>query len=132
MAYEYPGIGFQNALLFQSETGNIRRFERPKSLVNYAGLASKVNQSGSSIRYGHINKQSNGFIRWAAIQSARVAVRARQPNRFQRIYRKLRKRKGDRIAVVAVTRHIMESIYWVLTKQENYKESDSRTVYRAS
>lgn len=125
-----PGVGFQNALLFQSEIGDVSRFERPKSLVNYAGLASKVFQSGNSVRYGHINKQSNGFIRWAAIQSARVA--ARQPNRFQRIYDKLKSRKGDKIAIVAVARNLMESVYWVLTKEEDYKESSSRTAYRAS
>jgi transposase len=49
-----PGVGFYTALLMQSEIGDISRFERPKSLVNYAGLASKVSQSGNSVRYGEL------------------------------------------------------------------------------
>ena len=123
-----PGIGFHNALLIQSEIADIKRFETPQSLVNYAGLAPKVNQSGSYLRYGHINRQSNGFLRWSMIQAARISVRCKRPNRFQRIYYKLKRRRGDKVAIVAVARNIMESVYWVLTRKENYKESGSRKV----
>jgi len=42
-----PGIGFHNALLILSELGEIGRFKRPESLVCYAGLAPKVEQSGN-------------------------------------------------------------------------------------
>jgi transposase len=71
-----PGIGFHNALLILSEIGEIVRFYRPQSFVCYAGLAPKVEQSGEQVRYGHINKHSNsnGFLRWALIQSARAAL----------------------------------------------------------
>ena len=93
-----PGIGFHNALLILSELGEIGRFKRPESLVCYAGLAPKVEQSGEHVRYGHINKHSNGFLRWAFIQSARAAVRSSKPNRFQRIYNKIkaRRKSGNR------------------------------------
>jgi len=47
-----PGIGFHNALLILSELGEIERFKRPESLVCYAGLAPKVEQSGEHVRYG--------------------------------------------------------------------------------
>jgi transposase len=57
------GIGFHNALLTLSEIGEIVRFSKPKSFVNYAGLAPKVEQSGDYTKYGHINKHSNGFLR---------------------------------------------------------------------
>ena len=58
-----PGIGYHNALLIQSELGEIERFSNPKSMVSYSGLAPKVEQSGDYTRYGHINKHSNGFLR---------------------------------------------------------------------
>jgi len=77
-----PGIGYHNALLIQSELGEVERFSNPKSMVSYSGLAPKVEQSGDYRRYGHINKHSNGFLRWAFIQSARAAVRSSKPNRF--------------------------------------------------
>lgn len=119
-----PGIGFHNALLILSETGEIARFSKPQSFVCYAGLAPKVEQSGEQVRHGHINKHSNGFLRWALIQSARAAVRSSTPNRFQRGYQKLKARRGDKVAIVATARHMAESVYWVLTKREDYKEEN--------
>ena len=118
-----PGIGFHNALLMMSELGEIERFERPMSFVCYAGLAPKVEQSGEQVRYGHINRHSNGFLRWAFIQSARAAVRSSTPNRFRRIYHKIKARRGEKVAIVATARHMAESVYWVLTKREPYKEN---------
>ncbi|MCW3129832.1 MAG: IS110 family transposase [Methanophagales archaeon] len=106
-----PGIGYHNALLMQSELGEIERFSNPRSVVNYSGLAPKVEQSGDYTRYGHINKHSNGFLRWAFIQSARAAVHSSKPNRFQRIYKKIKARRGEKVAIVAVARHMAESVY---------------------
>ena len=117
-----PGIGFQTAVLIQSEVGEMRRFSSPQGFVCYTGLAPKVAQSGDQIRYGHINRQSNGFLRWALIQSAWAAVRSSTPNRFQRIYQKVKARKGSKVAIVATARHLAESVYWVLIKEEAYRE----------
>lgn len=116
------GIGFHNALLILSEIGEIGRFGNPKSFVSYAGLAPKVEQSGDYTRYGHISKHSNGFLRWALIQSTRAAVHSATPNRFQRIYHRLKARRGEKVAIVATARHMAESAYWVLRKREVYKE----------
>ena len=121
-----PGIGFHNALLILSELGEIERFENPESLVCYTGLAPKVEQSGEQVRYGHINRHSNGFLRWAFIQSARAAIRSSTPNRFQRIYQKIKARRGEKVAIVATARHMAESVYWMLTKKEPYKENKAR------
>jgi transposase len=118
-----PGIGLHNAVLILSEVGEVARFSRPQGLVCYAGLAPKVTQSGDQVRYGHINRQSNGFLRWTLIQSAWSAVLSSTPNRFQRIYQKVKAIRGAKIAIVATARHLAESVYWVLTKQEVYKET---------
>ena len=132
-----PGIGYHNALLILSELGEIERFSNPRSMVSYSGLAPKVEQSGDYKRYGLwgsaprprkpckglINKHSNGFLRWAFIQSARAAVRSSKPNRFQRIYNKIKARRGEKVAIVATARHLAESVYWVLTRKEYYKEN---------
>jgi len=121
-----PGIGLHNAVLILSELGEVSRFSRPQGLVCYAGLAPKVAQSGDQVRYGHINRQSNGFLRWAFVQSAWSAVLSSTPNRFQLIYQKVKARRGAKIAIVATARHLAESVYWVLTKQEAYKETKAR------
>ncbi len=46
----------------------------------------------------------------AFIQSARVAVRSSTPNRFQKIYHKLKQRGGEKVAIVATARHMAESV----------------------
>jgi transposase len=93
-----------------------------KNFVSYAGLAQKVEQSGDYTTYGHISKHRNGFLRWAFIQSTRATVRSATPNRFQRIYNRLKARSGEKVAIVATARHMAESVYWVLTKKECYRE----------
>jgi transposase len=120
-----PGIGFYNALLILSEIGEIGRFSKPESLACYAGLVPKVEQSGNWVRYGHLNRHSNGFLRWALIQSARIAVRTRRPNKFKRAYLKLKSRRGEKVAIVGVARHLVKSVYWVLKRREYYKEVSS-------
>jgi len=123
-------VGYYSALLILSEVGDVSRFSKPKSLTCYAGLVPRVSKSGDSEWYGHINRHSNGFLRWVLIQCTYRAVRS--PNRFQKIYKKLKDKRGSKIAIVAVARHLLESIYWVLAKKECYKESGSHTAFRAS
>jgi len=105
-----PGASPVRATLILSELGEATRFSSPQGLVCYAGLAPKVAQSGDQVRYGHINRQSNGFLRWALIQSAWSAVRSSTPNRFQRIYQKVKARRGAEVAIVATACHLAESV----------------------
>jgi transposase len=89
-----PGIGFQRVVFILSEVSEVRRFSSFHGFVCYTGLAPKVAQSGNQVWYGYINRQSNGFLRWAMIRSAWVAVRISTSNRFQRIYQKVKTRRG--------------------------------------
>ena len=52
----------------------------------------------------------NGFLRWAFIRSARAAVHSSTPNRFQRIYQKIKVRRGEKGAIMATARHMAESV----------------------
>ncbi len=122
----------KNALLALSEIGEIERFSKPKSFVSYAGLAPKVEQSGDYTRYGHINKHSNGFLRWALIQSTRAAVHSATPNRFQRIYNRLKARRGEKVAIVATARHMAESVLLGTNKEgilQRMKEGNKSLVF---
>ncbi len=39
-----------------------------------------------------------------------------------RLYQRIRRTKNHQKAVVAVARHLAEAAWWVLTKQEGYRE----------
>ncbi|HUV80054.1 MAG TPA: hypothetical protein VMW40_04425 [Candidatus Bathyarchaeia archaeon] len=61
-----------------------------------------------------------------------AAVRSSAPNRFQRIYHKRKARRGDKVAIVATARHLAESVYWVLTKEEYYQEGRNKAIRASS
>jgi len=55
--------------------------------------------------------------------------RGRAPHRHgTRLYERVARRKGHQKAIGAVARHLAEATYWVLTKQEFYREPQPTTV----
>jgi len=40
----------------------------------------------------------------------------------QLLSNRLKARRGEKVAIVATARHMAESVYWVLTRKESYKE----------
>jgi transposase len=122
-----PGIGDTLAIVIGQEIGTIKRFARAEQFASYAGVVPKVSASGGKFHYGRMRKQSNQYLKWAFIEAANgVALRHTHPRwrgrHVSRLYRRIKARKGHRIAVGAVARHLAEAAYWVLTKQEPYRE----------
>jgi transposase len=107
-----PGIGHYTALLIPAEIGDVHRFPDPKRLVSYAGLAPTVHASGGHVYTGHISKQWSKWLRWILIEAAQHAVRRAGP--YHQLYERLHRRKGTRIARVAVARELLTTIYWIL------------------
>jgi len=55
--------------------------------------------------------------------------RRRVPRRHvSRLYERVARRKGHQKAIGAVARHLAEATYWILTKQEAYREPTAATV----
>jgi hypothetical protein len=72
-------------------------------------------------------KQCNTYLKWAFIEAANVAVAHRHhPNWRSRyvvhLFERTRRRKGHAAAVGAIARYLAESTYWVLKKNEPYRE----------
>jgi transposase len=107
-----PGFGHYTALLVLAEIGEVHRFPDAKHLVSYAGLAPTVHASGGHVRTGHISRQGSKWLRWILVEAAQHAVR--KPGRFQLVYERLAKRKGARIARIAVARELLTTVYWML------------------
>lgn len=116
-----PGVSWFSALVVSSEICDIQRFESHKKLCSYAGLVPSVYQSGSTDRKGHITKQGSRMLRWILIQDARSAVK--HSKRFARKYNKLAKRIGEKKAIVAIARNIAVSMYFMLVRNETFRES---------
>ncbi len=114
-----PGVGLFSAIVLASEIGDLDRFQSPEKLCSYAGLVPRVYQSGNTLRHGRITKQGRGLMRWILIQTAHKAVKT--PGRMQDIYLKLEKKRGKKIAIVAVARKLLVSIFWMLERNTYYQ-----------
>ncbi len=115
-----PGIGYHNALLIVSEVGDIERFPDARHLASYAGLVPSVYASGGKVRYGRITKAGSRWLRWAMVQSAHVA--ARQPGALRDRFEQTARRKGRKVAIVALARFMLKTAYHLLKDQQPYRE----------
>jgi len=126
-----PGIGDIFAIVVAMEMGSVGRFPRVEQFASYAGTVPKVTSSGDKRYYGHTRKDCNRYLKWAFFEAADVV--ASQRNRpgwggkhVVQLYERVRKRRGHGIAVGAVARHLAEAAYWVLKRNEPYRDPNSR------
>ena len=120
------GIGVYTALLIRSEIGDIRRFPSYKKLISWAGLAPSLHQSGNVKYHGGITKQGSRMLRWALVECARIAVRF--DGRMRVFYERVKHRRGDQKAIVAVAAKMLKIIWFMLSRREPY-ESRNHGLY---
>lgn len=116
---QVPGFGIITTMTVLAAIGDIARFETPKHLVSYAGLAPGVEQSGTKKRPKPITKEGRKELRWAMVEVAWRAVRADPvwKHRFQELKR--RKHANDAITVIA---HQLLIVVWqLLTHPQPYR-----------
>ena len=114
-----PGIGKLSAYLLLSEIGPIQRFPASQKLCSYAGLTPSVHQSGQTQYHGHITKQGNKYIRWAMVEAAHRVIR-KDPG-LKQCFDRLRFKKGNSVAIVAIARRLLVAVFHVLSKNEPYR-----------
>jgi len=120
-----PGVGFILAVVIALELGDVTRFPGAERLASYAGTTPRVRASGGKTRYGALRPDVNRYLKWAFVEAATTTnlLRGRYPRRHvSRLYERLACRKGHPKAIGAVARHLAEATYWILTKQEAYRE----------
>jgi transposase len=67
---QIPGFGVVTTMTVLAAIDDISRFETPKHLVSYAGLAPGVEQSGTKKRSKPITKEGRKELRWAMVEVA--------------------------------------------------------------
>jgi transposase len=110
------GIGPYIAMLIIAEIGEVKRFPTAKHLCQWAGLAPTVRSSDGKAHHGHISRQGSTILRWALTEAAQHAPTGGGPLRTQ--YERIAKRRGAKIARVAVARQILTLCYYGLRDGE--------------
>lgn len=122
-----PGVGRILGSVMALEIGDVKRFPGAAHLASYAGTTPRVHSSGGKTRYGQLRGDVNRFLKWAFMEAANSTARFHKKHpqaHVSRLYARLRSSKGHAKAIGAVARHLAEAAYWVLSKNEEYKEPD--------
>ena len=109
-----PGVGQFTALVMLAEIGDITRFGSARKLASWAGLTPTVRGSDLTVRHGHISKQGSAWLRWVLNQAAQTAKRSPE---FAGTYAAISKRRGKKIATIAISRKLLTRAYHLLTAQ---------------
>ena len=109
-----PGVGQFTALMMLAEIGDITRFGSARKLASWAGLTPTVRGSDLTVRHGHISKQGSAWLRWVMNQAAQTAKRSPE---FAATYSSIAKRRGTKIATIAISRKLLTLAYHLLTAQ---------------
>ena len=120
-----PGVGVILSATMALEIGDIGRFLSAERLASYAGTVPRVHASGDRVRFGRTRPDVNRYLKWAFAEAANsVAVNYRRlPERHvSQLYARLRVRKGHNKAVGAVSRHLAEGAFYVLSRQQEYRD----------
>lgn len=124
-----PGIGNVLSKVVGLEIGDVNRFWSAGALASYAGTVSRVHASGGRVRHGKVRPDVNRYLKWAYAEAGNSIVINQNvyPDRHvTQLYRRVRAKRGHAKAIGAVSRHLAESSYWVLRKQEPYDDPSLR------
>jgi transposase len=116
-----PGVGIQTAMAFAAHVGTGERFYSATQVSNFAGMVPRLDISGQMIHYGHIHKRGCVALRRLLVQSAWALVRSKGGGDLKRKYTDLSKRRGKKIAIVAIGKKILELLWTLARKQEYYR-----------
>ena len=114
-----PGFGVITAMTVLAAIGEIKRFERPEKLASYSGLTPGLEQSGTKNRGKGITKEGRRELRWALVEAALQAVKS-DPLLKHR-FGELQKRMHRNQALVAIAHHLLELVWYVLTRRQPYR-----------
>ena len=115
-----PGIAEFSAVALSSRIDGIERFKRPRSLANYFGLTPGCRNSGEKDRIGKITKAGSCMARWVLGQATKHILRVDPAMRAW--FRKLKRKRGAKVARVAVMRRLATIIWHMLKKRKTYAE----------
>jgi transposase len=113
-----PGIGPFIAIVLVLELGDIQRFASAKRVASYVGLTPRVRGSAGRVRAGHITKEGNRLLRWVLVLAATQAVR--RPGPLRTWFHAVKKRRGKKVARVALARRLAEIVFHVWQQECDY------------
>lgn len=122
-----PGASVFSSMALSCRIGDASRFDSPKSLSHFWGLTPRCRNSGASTdRLGSITKEGSKMARFVLAQ---LVLHTLKKDRWMRDwYRRVKNRRGSKIARVAVMRRLTVVIWNMLKHHEPYRCGGPETV----
>lgn len=109
-----PGIGITTGITFLLEIDDISRFASADQLASYVGLIPMCHSSGDKEGIGDIT----AILRCYIIEAAWIAIR--KDPAMTMAYGEYRKRMNAQKAIVKIARRLINRIYFVLKRRQEY------------
>jgi transposase len=120
-----PGAAAYSSLALACRIGSIERFPRARSLAKYWGLTPRSRNSGDSTqRLGSITREGSAMARFILAQLVLHVLR-HDPG-MKDWYCRIKRRRGAKIARVAVMRRLATVLWHMIKHQQAYHRSRGR------
>lgn len=123
-----PGVGPSTSIRFVAALDEISRFSGAHAVESYLGLVPGEDSSSERRRRTSITKAGPPALRWCLVQAAWAARRARRPDPMQRWADEIEKRRGKRVAVLALARKLAGILYAIWRDGTEYEPRRSGAV----
>jgi transposase len=114
-----PGVDVVVAMALVAAIGDVTRFRDGDHVAGYLGLVPSTRQSGEHCYHGPITKSGHSQARSMMIQAAHHLMKT--PGPLGAFVRRLARRKGYCVAVVAAARKMVTIAFLMLKRNEPYR-----------
>jgi transposase len=126
---QLPGVAMLTAITILAAIGDVTRFPNAKKLVGYAGLGTRVHDSGKSHNSGRITKTGRRDLRRSMVNAANHAIE-HHPH-WKKEFERLEPHLGRSKAVVAIARKLLVAVWHVLSEKAADRFADPANVARS-
>jgi transposase len=122
-----PGVGPATAVRFVAALDEISRFSGAHAVESYLGLVPGEDSSAERRRRTGITKAGPPALRWCLVQAAWAARRTRRKDPMHRWADAIEKRRGTRVAVLALARKLAGILFAIWRDGTVYEPRRSGT-----
>jgi transposase len=117
-----PSLGEISSRVIVGAIDGVERFESKKGVAKYGALTPRIYQSGGVTHLGRINRDGRMEVRRVLLQCSHTITRMKSygARPLREFYERIAKRRGKKIAIVALARKLLTIAYGVLKTKKMY------------
>ena len=118
-----PGVDMITAATVIAEIGDFERFIDGKQIASYSGLVPRINESNGKQWGRGITKRGSPYLRHVLTEAAGSIVRTKASKSLYLFYYNIMKRRGHKVALVALARKLLVVMHALVMKGEKYRDA---------